>query len=77
MTPTNELRWAKRIENTPLNSGVEKTYPVLVLQQKWVLPNNCVQVGLTCRFEWRDVPTVDDAGESPKSDMEILYGGKK
>lgn len=46
MTPTNELRFVRRMEK-----GNESTYERTILQQKWVQ-----ELWGRTKEEWRDVP---------------------
>ncbi len=65
MTPTNKLRWAKRIEMMPqYGEGIGKE--IHVLQQWWEKPFQGVYVSeggikqLGGNGEWRDVPVEEE-----------------
>ena len=59
-TPTNELRYVKRIVPAP-EYGADAGKCVQVLQQKWQPTGLRTWGGSEREFEWLDVPTVKES----------------
>ena len=59
-TPTNELRYVKRIVPAP-EYGADAGKCVQVLQQKWATYWSDDMGGSEREFEWLDVPTVKES----------------